>query len=44
MKRKLMMFVCFTLMFLILGLTGGSKSASPKKSPLKITVALPGRA
>ena len=35
------MFVCFTLMFLILGLTGTANSASPVKSPLKITVALP---
>ena len=44
MKRKLMMFACFTLMLSILGSTGVVNSASPKKSPLKITVALPGRA
>ena len=41
MKRKLMMFACLTLIFLVLGLTSGAEGASPKTSPLKVTVALP---
>jgi len=41
MKKNLMIFVCFTLLFLILGITEAANSASPKKSSLKITVALP---
>jgi peptide/nickel transport system substrate-binding protein len=41
MKKNLMIFVCFTLLFLILGLMEAANSAPPKKSSLKITVALP---
>ena len=41
MKRTPIMFVCFTLVFIILGFTGTASSASAKKSPLKITVVLP---
>lgn len=42
MKRNLVMFVCLTLTLFVLGVMGTAGGALPKKSPLKVTVALPG--
>lgn len=42
MKSNSTIFICFILACSILGFMGPVNGASPKKSPLKVTVALPG--